>query len=80
MLCRRAERIVCKNNYNITRIAYLARLFSDARFVLAVREPVDHVASRAVLHHDLDRTTTIIVPVQEDVLGEFPVDVQPLRT
>ena len=47
LLCRRAERIVCKNNYNITRIAYLGRLFADARFVLAVREPVDHIASKS---------------------------------
>ena len=44
LLCRRAERIVCKNNYTITRIAYLGRLFADARFVLAVRESVDHIA------------------------------------
>ncbi len=59
LLCRRAERIVCKNNYNITRIAYLGRLFADARFVLAVREPVDHIASIMRQHQiNLERYST----------------------
>ena len=50
LLCRDAERIVCKNNYNITRIAYLAKLYEDARFVIAVRHPVAHIASMARQH------------------------------
>ena len=45
LLCRNAERIVSKNNYNLTRIAYLANLFPDACFVVAVRDPVDHIGS-----------------------------------
>ena len=50
LLCRDADRIVCKNNYNITRIAYLAKLYEDARFVIAVRHPVAHIASMARQH------------------------------
>ncbi|MXY83893.1 MAG: sulfotransferase [Gemmatimonadetes bacterium] len=50
LLCRDAERIVSKNNYNITRIAYLAKLYEDARFVIAVRHPVAHIASMARQH------------------------------
>ena len=51
--CRNAERIVSKNNYNITRIAYLAKMYDDARFVIAVRHPVDHIAS-IVRQHQLN--------------------------
>jgi hypothetical protein len=42
---RRARRYLAKGNYNLTRIGYLRRLFPDARFVIAVREPYAHVAS-----------------------------------
>jgi hypothetical protein len=42
---RKARRYVAKGNYNLTRIGYLRRLFPDARFVIAVREPRAHVAS-----------------------------------
>lgn len=42
---RGATRYVCKNNYNITRMEHLLRLFPDARFIIPVREPVAHVES-----------------------------------
>jgi hypothetical protein len=42
---RCARRYVAKGNYNLTRLGYLQRLFPDARFVIAVREPLAHVAS-----------------------------------
>lgn len=42
---RRARRYVAKANYNLTRLGYLLQLFPDARFIVAVREPVAHVAS-----------------------------------
>jgi hypothetical protein len=42
---RGARRYLAKGNYNLTRIGYLRRLFPDARFVIAVREPYAHVAS-----------------------------------
>ena len=50
LLCRNAERIVSKNNYNITRIAYLAKLYEGARFVIAVRQPIAHIASMMRQH------------------------------
>lgn len=43
---RKAHRYVAKGNYNLTRIGYLRRLFPDAHFVIAVREPAAHVASQ----------------------------------
>lgn len=42
---RRARYYVAKANYNLTRMGYLLRLFPDARFIVAVREPLAHVAS-----------------------------------
>jgi hypothetical protein len=42
---RGARRYLAKGNYNLTRIGYLRRLFPDAKFVIAVREPIAHVAS-----------------------------------
>lgn len=42
---RGADRYVSKGNYNITRLAYLRRLFPDARFVVPVRSPETHIAS-----------------------------------
>ncbi len=45
LVIRGARRYLAKGNYNLTRIAYLRRLFPDARFIIAVREPLAHVAS-----------------------------------
>lgn len=45
LLARKRGRYASKANYNLTRTAYLKRLFPDARFVLVVRHPLAHVAS-----------------------------------
>jgi hypothetical protein len=50
LLLRDAGRYVSKGNYNVGRVEYLARLFPDARFVIPVRAPVEHVASLARQH------------------------------
>jgi hypothetical protein len=42
---RGGSRYAAKGNYNLMRLAYLHKLFADARFVLAVRDPVWHIAS-----------------------------------
>lgn len=42
---RAAPRYLAKANYSIARIGYLARLFPDARFIVPLRDPLDHVAS-----------------------------------
>jgi hypothetical protein len=41
----RAHRYVSKNNGNIARIAWLARAFPDARFIVPFRPPLQHAAS-----------------------------------
>jgi hypothetical protein len=51
MLCiRGGSRYVCKNNYNVTRLEYLIRLFPDCRIVIPVRKPAGHIASLMKQH------------------------------
>lgn len=47
---RGRRRYVAKGNYNVTRIAYLAKLFPGARFIVPVRDPVWHIASLMKQH------------------------------
>jgi hypothetical protein len=42
-----ATRYAAKNNYNVTRMEYLQKLFPDVRFVIVIRNPFDHIASLA---------------------------------
>lgn len=42
---RGSRRYLAKGNYNISRLAYLRRLFDDARFIIPVRDPIWHIAS-----------------------------------
>jgi hypothetical protein len=42
-----ATRYAAKNNYNVSRMEYLQRLFPDVRFIIVVRNPFDHIASLA---------------------------------
>lgn len=45
LLVRERSRYVAKGNYNLTRFAYLQKLFHDARFVVVIRNPCDHIVS-----------------------------------
>lgn len=40
-----ATRFASKANYHVARLAYLLRMFPDAKILLAVRSPAEHVAS-----------------------------------
>ncbi len=50
LLLRGGSRYLAKGNYNLTRCEYLLKLFPDARFVIAVREPATHIASLMKQH------------------------------
>jgi Sulfotransferase family len=45
LLVRGGARYASKENYNLTRLEYLLKLFSDARFVIPIRHPRNHVFS-----------------------------------
>ncbi|MFO7900753.1 MAG: sulfotransferase, partial [Planctomycetota bacterium] len=47
---RGGSRYLAKNNYNLSRIGYLIRLFPDARILIPARDPVSHVASSIRQH------------------------------
>ncbi|MFX1442882.1 MAG: sulfotransferase [Promethearchaeota archaeon] len=42
---QQASRYLAKNNYNITRMEYLLRLFPYSKFLVIIRNPVDQIAS-----------------------------------
>jgi hypothetical protein len=50
LLISKRSRYAAKGNYNLTRLEYLLRLFPDARFVLPVRRPREHIASLMKQH------------------------------
>ncbi|WP_043238124.1 sulfotransferase [Stutzerimonas azotifigens] len=47
---RGRQRYLAKGNYNLVRLGYLQRLYPQARFVLAIRDPVWHIASLIKQH------------------------------
>ena len=47
---RDRRRYLSKDNYNVSRLEYLLKLFPDARFVIPVRDPVWHIASLMKQH------------------------------
>ena len=50
LIVRNRQRYVAKNNYHVTRIEYLLKLFPDARIIIPIREPVQQVASLIKQH------------------------------
>ncbi len=50
LLISHRARYAAKGNYNLTRLPYLQKLFPDARFVLPIRRPADHIASLMKQH------------------------------
>ncbi len=50
LLLRQGKRYLAKDNYNVSRLGFLHKLFPDARFVVPVRDPVGHVASLIKQH------------------------------
>lgn len=45
LLAEGKTRYAAKANYHVARLAYLVRLFPDAKFLIPVREPAAHIAS-----------------------------------
>ena len=50
LLAEKASRYAAKANYHVGRLAYLCRLFPDARFIIPVRAPASHIASLVRQH------------------------------
>ena len=55
---RGAERYVSKGNYILARLAYLLKIFPDARFVIPVRSPYTQIPSLMRQHRHLSESLT----------------------
>ena len=83
-LARGTPRYISKNNYNVTRMPYLARIFPDARFLVPIRAPVAHVAS-LMKQHELFREIESSNDKARKYLSlvghlEFGLDRRPINT
>ncbi|NNJ66344.1 MAG: sulfotransferase [Xanthomonadales bacterium] len=70
---RNARRYLAKGNYNVARIGYILSLFPDARLLVPVRRPVDHIAS-LMKQHELftrDSREDPRIPLQLALSGHF---------
>ena len=45
LINQKGSRYLAKNNYHITRLEYLLRIFPNSKFLLIIRNPVNHIAS-----------------------------------
>jgi hypothetical protein len=83
LMARKAGRYLSKGNYNISRIGYVGRLFPDARFVIPVRDPVDHVASLMKQHRlfceEEARNPKVLAYMQRAGHFEFGLDLRPIN-
>lgn len=70
---RNASRYLAKGNYNISRLRYIHSLFPDARFVIPVRNPINHIASLHKQHQFFVEGQTINpkMRVQLGLSGHF---------
>jgi hypothetical protein len=50
MMIRNGDRYLSKGNYNITRVEYIKKIFSNAKFVIPIRHPLFHVESLVRQH------------------------------
>jgi hypothetical protein len=50
LLAEHASRYAAKANYHVARLAYLVRLFPDAKFLIAIRSPERQIASLVRQH------------------------------
>ncbi len=83
LFVRGGSRYVAKGNYNVTRLQYLRELFPEARFVIPVRDPIDHVASLMRQHRifceEEQRDQRILAYMRRVGHFEFGLDVRPIN-
>jgi len=45
IISQESSRYIAKNNYNISRLEYLLKLFPDAKFLILIRNPINQISS-----------------------------------
>jgi Sulfotransferase family len=80
---RRASRYLAKGNYNVARLGLLHRMFPDACFVVAVRDPEHHVASLLKQHRLFceaeSRNRKVLAYMRRSGHFEFGLDRRPIN-
>ena len=79
MLVRHRQRYVAKNNYHVTRLEYLLKLFPDARFIIPIRNPVQQVASLLKQHRLFSRQNAEDARVSKQLQLSGHYEFGPLR-
>lgn len=83
LLAEGKTRYAAKANYHVARLAYLVRLFADAKFIIPVREPAAHIASLMRQHEWFsqgERTCPrALAYMQRSGHFEFGLDRRPLN-
>jgi hypothetical protein len=84
LMIRGGSRFASKENYNLTRLLYLQRLFPDARFIIPIRHPAAHIASLVKEHRlfcDLHkRDPRTLEHFRRVGHFEFGADLRPINT
>ena len=83
LLARNGKRYLSKNNYNISRVKLLTKIFPDAKIVIAVRAPAATIASLIKQHKlfcEVERENPKILTYMQN-LGhfEFGIDRRPIN-
>ncbi len=80
---RGGKRYLSKGNYNLTRLAYLQKIFPDARFILPLRAPAWHIASLIKQHRlfckNLEGNDRAIAHMRRVGHFEFGLDRRPIN-
>ncbi len=83
ILNRNGKRYITKGNYNISRIEFLNSIFPDAKFVIAIRNPIDHIASLIKQHNlfcQLEKDNNkVLIYMQNSGHFEFGLDRRPIN-
>jgi hypothetical protein len=83
LLIRKASRYLAKGNYNIARLEYLHKLFSDAIFIVLIRDPVWHIASlikqHLLLRKEEKKDPRILNYMRRSGHFEFGLDLRPIN-
>ncbi len=83
LLARDRPRYLAKNNYAISRLGYIHRLFPKSRVILMFRDPVWHIASlmkqHSLLSEEETRDKHILAYMQDTGHYEFGLDLRPLN-
>lgn len=80
---RKARRYLCKNNANIGRLKYIYSLYPDAKFIIPIRRPEEHVFSLIKQHRlitaEQEASPRALRYMQRHGHHEFGQDFRPLN-